>query len=144
MNPGNSQFADWERGGRTVPGGLDDLGRKTNRITVFNPDFWDTEPVPMDAQELRRDAIAAASQAPRIPRHRPITGTSNQGRVMHREGDCAPTEPLVSRLESIEDAGHTLVWLLCLAVLLVMVPALIFGVSLADAVSLLAAIGGGR
>lgn len=92
--------------------------------------------------QKRRDTICAASQAPRIPRHRPITGTSNQGRVIHREGDCAPTEPLVSRLESIEDAGHTLVLLLCLAVLLVMVPALIFGVSWKDAIGWLAMIGG--
>lgn len=104
--------------------------------------FSQTQPAPMDAGQLRRDSIAAASQAPRIPRHRPITGTSNQGRVMHREGDCAPTEPLVSRLESIEDAGHTLVFLLCLAVLLVMVPALIFGVSWKDAIGWLAMIGG--
>jgi hypothetical protein len=63
---------------------------------------------------------------------------------MHREGDCAPTEPLVSRLEAIEDAGHGLVWLLCLAVLLVMVPALIFGLQWADVISLMAAIGGVR
>lgn len=93
-------------------------------------------------KQRQRDAIAAASQAPRVPRHRPITGTSKQGRVVHREGDCAPTEPLVSRLESIEEAGHTLVWLLCLAVLLVMVPALYFGVSWSDVMDWLAMIGG--
>ncbi len=143
MNPGDSQIADWSRGGHTVPGGLDDLGRKVPRLTVLDPAFFDTQPAPMDAGQLRRDSIAAASQAPRIPRHRPVTGTSRQGRVVHRAGDAQrPTEPLVSRLESIEDAGHGMVWLLCLAVLLVMVHALIFGVSWADLVSLLAAIGG--
>ncbi len=105
--------------------------------------FSPTQPAPMDAGQLRRDSIAAASQAPRIPRHRPVTGTSRQGRVIHRDGDAQRhTEPLVSRLEAIEDAGHSLIWLLCLAVLLVMVPALIFGVSWADLVRLLAAIGG--
>ena len=110
--------------------------------------YAETKPGKLTEAELdraiaqkRRDTICATSQAPRIPRHRPITGTSKQGRVMHREGDCAPTEPLVSRLESIEDAGHTLVWLLCLAVLLVMVPALIFGVSWKDALGWLAMIG---
>jgi len=111
--------------------------------------YAETKPGKLTEAELdraiaqkRRDTICATSQAPRIPRHRPITGTSKQGRVMHREGDCAPTEPLVSRLESIEDAGHTLVWLICLAVLLVMVPALIFGVSWKYALGWLAMIGG--
>ena len=102
--------------------------------------YAETQPGRLTEAEL--DA-AIASKSPRIPRHRPITGTSNQGRVIHRAGDVQrPTEPLVSRLEAIEDAGHSLIWLLCLAVLLVMVPALIFGVSWADLVSLLAAIGG--
>ena len=142
MNSGDSQIADWSRGGHTVPGGLDDLGRKVPRLTVLDPAFFDTQPAPMDAAQLRRDSTAAASQAPRIPRHRPVTGTSRQGRVIHRAGDRAPTEPLVSRLESIEDAGHSLIWLLCLAVLMVMVPALTFGVNWADVISLLAAIGG--
>ena len=105
--------------------------------------FSPTQPAPMDAGQLHRDSIAAASQAPRIPRHRPVTGTSRQGRVIHRDGDAQrPTEPLVSRLEAIEDAGHSLIWLLCLAVLLVMVPALIFGVSWKDAIGWLAMIGG--
>lgn len=90
-------------------------------------------------------SVAAASQAPRIPRHRPVTGTSRQGRVIHRAGDAQRhTEPLVSRLEAIEDAGHGMVLMLCLAVLLVMVPALVIGVNWADVISLLAMIGGAR
>jgi len=112
--------------------------------------YAETKPGKLTEAELdraiaqkRRDTICAASQAPRIPRHRPVTGTSRQGRVIHRAGDVQrPTEPLVSRLEAIEDAGHTLVLLLCLAVLLVMVPALIFGVSWKDAIGWLAMIGG--
>ena len=112
--------------------------------------YAETKPGKLTEAELdraiaqkRRDTICAASQAPRIPRHRPVTGTSQQGRVIHRAGDVQrPTEPLVSRLEAIEDAGHTLVLLLCLAVLLVMVPALIFGVSWKDAIGWLAMIGG--
>jgi hypothetical protein len=118
-------------------------GRKVPRLTVLDPAFFDTQPAPMDSAQLHRDSIAEAGQAPRIPRNRPIVGTSQQGRVIHRDGDAQRhTEPLVSRLEAIEDAGHSLIWLLCLAVLLVMVPALIFGVSWADLVRLLAAIGG--
>lgn len=53
--------------------------------------------------QKRRDTISAASQAPRIPRHRPVTGTSRQGRVIHRAGDAQRhTEPLVSRLSPID------------------------------------------
>ena len=143
MNPGNSQFPDWERGGHTVPGGLDDLGRKTHRITVFSPDFWNTEPVPMDAGELRRDAIAAAAQAPRIPRKRsPILsadspdGTSNQGRE-HPDSQSFP-------LGRMNDLGHAVVLWLCVVVLAVMVPALMFRITWADALQLLAMIGGAR
>ncbi len=116
-----------------------ELDEQAQSLRQFSP----TQPAPMDAGQLRRDAIAAASQAPRVPRHRPVTGTSRQGRVIHRAGDAQRhTEPLVSRLEAIEDAGHGMVLMLCLAVLLVMVPALVIGVNWADVISLLAAIGG--
>ena len=143
MNPGNSQFADWERGGKTAPGGLDDLGRKTHRITVFSPDFWDTEPVPMDAQELRRDAIAAASQAPRIPRHLPIVGTSQQGRVIHRAGDIPqPTEPVMTEMDWVRFDSRVLYPVCVLAILAC--AAEVFDVSWTDAVQLLAVIGGAR
>jgi len=143
MNPGNSQFSDWERGGHTVPGGLDDLGRKTHRITVFSPDFfWDTEPVPMDAGELRRDAIAAA-QAPRIPRNRPIVGTSQQGRVIHRSGDIPqPTEPCMSELDWVRFDRRVL-YPVCVLALLACAAA-VFDVKWPDAMQLLAMIGGAR
>lgn len=141
MNPGNSQFSDWEHGGHTVPGGLDDLGRRTHRVTVFNPDFWDTEPVPMDAQELHRDSIAAASQAPRIPRHRPVTGTSRQGRVIHRSGDIPqPTEPCMSELDWVRFDRRVL-YPVCVLALLACAAA-VFDVRWTDAVQLLAVIGG--
>lgn len=143
MNPGNSQFSDWEHGGHTVPGGLDDLGRKTHRITVFSPDFWDTEPVPMDAGELRRDAIAAAAQAPRIPRNRPIVGTSQQGRVIHRSGDIPqPTEPCMSELDWVRFDRRVL-YPVCVLALLACAAA-VFDVRWTDAVQLLAVIGGAR
>ena len=158
MNPGNSQFSDWERGGHTVPGGLDDLGRKTHRITVLNPDFWDTEPVPMDAGELRRDAIAAAAQAPRIPRVTKrqdaphcVSGTCRQGRDacarpelcsghVDRDQDASQSFPL----GRMNDLGHAVVLWLCVVVLAVMVPALMFRITWADALQLLAVIGGAR
>ena len=143
MNPGNSQFSDWERGGHTVPGGLDDLGRKTHRITVLNPDFWDTEPVPMDAPELRRDAIAAASQAPRIPRNRPIVGTSQQGRVIHRSGDIPqPTEPVMTEMDWVR-FDHRVLYPVCVLALLACAAA-VFDVKWPDAMQLLAMIGGAR
>lgn len=143
MNPGNSQFSDWERGGHTVPGGLDDLGRKTHRITVFSLDFWDTEPVPMDAGELRRDAIAAAAQAPRIPRNRPIVGTSQQGRVTHRVGDVPqPTEPCMSELDWVRFDRRVL-YPVCVLAMLASAAA-VFDVRWTDAVQLLAVIGGAR
>jgi len=142
MNPGNSQFSDWEHGGHTVPGALDDLGRKTHRITVLNPDFWDTEPVPMDAGELRRDAIAAA-QAPRIPRNRPIVGTSQQGRVIHRAGDLPqPTEPVMTEMDWVR-FDHRVLYPVCVLALLACAAA-VFDVRWTDAVQLLAMIGGAR
>ena len=62
--------------------------------------YAETQPGRLTEAEL--DA-AIASKSPRIPRHRPITGTSNQGRVIHRAGDAQRhTEPLVSRLSPID------------------------------------------
>lgn len=146
MNPGNSQFADWERGGRTVPGGLDDLGRRTHRITVFSPDFWDTEPATLDDQphdRPRLGSVAAASQAPRIPRNRPIVGTSQQGRVIHRVGDIPqPTEPCMSELDWVRFDRRVL-YPVCVLALLASAAA-VFDVRWTDAVQLLAVIGGAR
>lgn len=101
--------------------------------------YAETQPGRLTEAEL--DA-AVASKSQRIPRHRPVTGTSRQGRVIHRAGDAQrPTEPLVSRLESMEDAGHGMVFMLCLSVLLVLPPALYFGVSWDDAMAWLAMVG---
>ena len=113
MNPGDSQIADWLRGGHTVPGGLDGLGRKVPRLTVLDPAFFDTQPAPMDAAQLRRDAIAAASQAPCIPRatRRQVvphcTGSCQQGRApCSTPGDC-----LTARLSPInESRGYGRLW----------------------------------
>ena len=108
-----------------------------------NSQFWDTEPVPMDAQELRRDAIAAASQAPRIPRNRPIVGTSQQGRVIHRSGDIPqPTEPCMSELDWVRFDRRVL-YPVCVLALLVCV-VVVFDVRWPDAMQLLAMIGGAR
>ena len=143
MNPGDSQFSDWEHGGHTVPGGLDDLGRKVPRLTVLDPAFFDTQPAPMDAGELRRDAIAAAAQAPRIPRNRPIVGTSQQGRVIHRSGDIPqPTEPCMSELDWVRFDRRVL-YPVCVLALLASAAA-VFDVRWTDAVQLLAMIGGAR
>lgn len=143
MNPGNSQFSDWEHGGHTVPGGLDDLGRKVPRLTVLDPAFFDTQPAPMDAAQLRRDSIAADSQAPRIPRHRPVTGTSRQGRVIHRSGDIPqPTEPCMSELDWVRFDRRVL-YPVCVLALLACAAA-VFDVKWPDAMQLLAMIGVAR
>ena len=127
MNPGDSQIADWLRGGHTVPGGLDGLGRKVPRLTVLDPAFFDTQPAPMDAAQLRRDPIAAASQAPRIPRNRQIIGTSQQGRVIHRSGDIPqPTEPCMSELDWVRFDRRVL-YPVCVLALLVLLFASLAG-----------------
>lgn len=84
-------------------------------------------------------SVAAASQAPRIPRDRPIIGTSQQGRVIHREGDkMPPTDPILD----LEDLGHSLVLWISAPVLLAIVVALVAGVKWVDVVEFLALIGG--
>lgn len=143
MNPGNSQFSDWEHGGHTVPGGLDDLGRKVPRLTVLDPAFFDTQPAPMDSAQLHRDSTAAASQAPRIPRNRPIVGTSQQGRVIRRAGDLPqPTEPCMSELDWVRFDRRVL-YPVCVLALLACAAA-VFDVKWPDAMQLLAMIGGAR
>ncbi len=143
MNPGNSQFADWEHGGHTVPGGLDDLGRKVPRLTVLDPAFFDTQPAPMDAAQLRRDSIAADSQAPRIPRNRPIVGTSQQGRVIRRAGDLPqPTEPVMTEMDWVRFDRRVL-YPVCVLALLACAAA-VFDVKWPDAMQLLAMIGVAR
>ena len=108
MNPGNSQFSDWSRGGHTVPGGLDDLGRKVPRLTALDPAFFDTQPAPMDAVQLRSDSIAAASQAPRIPRLHRFAGTgkpSCQGACAQGRKPCdAPSDCMHPRLSPIDES----------------------------------------
>ena len=143
MNPGNSQFSDWEHGGHTVPGGLDDLGRKVPRLTVLDPAFFDTQPAPMDSAQLHRDSIAAASQAPRIPRNRPIVGTSQQGRVIHRSGDIPqPTEPVMTEMDWVR-FDHRVLYPVCVLALLACAAA-VFDVKWPDAMQLLAMIGVAR
>lgn len=96
MKPGDSQLQDWSHGGHTVPGGVDDLGRRCHRISPFPP------------------GAAAACQAPRTPRiprkRNPVLsadspdGTSNQGR------------DFASRLEPTNTPrGYGLTWWLCMS-----------------------------
>ena len=68
--------------------------------------FSPTQPAQMDAGQLRRDSIAAASQAPRIPRatRRQVvphcTGSCQQGRApCSTPGDC-----LTARLSPIDES----------------------------------------
>lgn len=104
--------------------------------------FSPTQPAPMDAGELRRDAIAAA-QAPRIPRNRPIVGTSQQGRVIHRAGDLPqPTEPVMTEMDWVR-FDHRVLYPVCVLALLACAAA-VFDVRWTDAVQLLAVIGGAR
>ena len=92
--------------------------------------------------QRRRDAIAAA-QAPRIPRNRPIVGTSQQGRVIHRSGDIPqPTEPCMSELDWVRFDRRVL-YPVCVLALLACAAA-VFDVRWTDAVQLLAVIGGAR
>lgn len=105
--------------------------------------FSPTQPAPMDAGELRRDAIAAAAQAPRIPRNRPIVGTSQQGRVIHRAGDLPqPTEPVMTEMDWVR-FDHRVLYPVCVLALLACAAA-VFDVRWTDAVQLLAVIGGAR
>lgn len=135
------------------------------------PYSYDTDRAPLEIDSRRMDlddqaeALRAAAQthpmgltpwlgdkspAPRVPRLHRLAGVdlpACAGECQQGSGRCAtPGDCLVRRLEPLpqEPAGNgrALIWLLCLAVLLVMVPALIFGVNWADLVSLLAAIGG--
>lgn len=88
-------------------------------------------------------SVAAASQAPRIPRDRPIIGTSQQGRVIHRSGDIPqPTEPCMSELDWVRFDRRVL-YPVCVLALLACAAA-VFDVRWTDAVQLLAVIGGAR
>ena len=88
-------------------------------------------------------SVAAASQAPRIPRNRQIIGTSQQGRVIHRAGDIPqPTEPCMSELDWVRFDSRVLYPVCVLAILAC--AAEVFNVSWTDAVQLLAVIGGAR
>lgn len=135
------------------------------------PYSYDTDRAPLEIDSRRMDlddqaeALRAAAQthpmgltpwlgdkspAPRVPRLHRLAGVdlpACSGEGQQGSGRCAsPTGCVVPRLEPIgggeQGNGRALIWLLCMAVLLVMVPALIFGVNWADLVSLLAAIGG--
>lgn len=88
-------------------------------------------------------SVAAASQAPRIPRNRPIVGTSQQGRVIHRSGDIPqPTEPCMSELDWVRFDRRVL-YPVCVLALLACAAA-VFDVKWPDAMQLLAMIGGAR
>ena len=116
-----------------------ELDEQAQSLRQFSP----TQPVPMDAQELRRDAIAAAAQAPRIPRNRPIVGTSQQGRVIRRAGDLPqPTEPVMTEMDWVR-FDHRVLYPVCVLALLACAAA-VFDVRWTDAVQLLAMIGVAR
>lgn len=124
-----------------------DLDEQAQSLRQFSP----TQPAPMDAGQLRRDAIASASHAPRVPRLHRLAGVAlpacQGGECEQGRGRCAtPGDCLVRRLEPVpqEPAGNgrALIWLLCLSVLLCMGAALLAGVEWTDVISLLAAIGG--
>lgn len=116
-----------------------ELDEQAQSLRQFSP----TQPAPMDAGQLRRDTIRAASQAPRIPRHRPVTGTSRQGRVIHRSGDIPqPTEPCMSELDWVRFDRRVL-YPVCVLALLACAAA-VFDVKWPDVVQLLAVIGGAR
>lgn len=86
-------------------------------------------------------SVAAASQAPRIPRNRPIVGTSQQGRVIHRAGDLPqPTEPVMTEMDWVR-FDHRVLYPVCVLALLACAAA-VFDVRWTDAVQLLAVIGG--
>ncbi len=88
-------------------------------------------------------SVAAASQAPRIPRNRPIVGTSQQGRVIHRSGDIPqPTEPCMSELDWVRFDRRVL-YPVCVLALLACAAA-VFDVKWPDAMQLLAMIGVAR
>ena len=116
-----------------------ELDEQAQSLRQFSP----TQPAPMDAGELRRDAIAAAAQAPRIPRNRPIVGTSQQGRVIRRAGDIPqPTEPVMTEMDWVRFDRRVL-YPVCVLALLACAAA-VFDVRWTDAVQLLAVIGGAR
>ena len=85
-------------------------------------------------------SVAAASQAPRIPRNRQIIGTSQQGRVIHRSGDIPqPTEPVMSELDWVRFDRRVL-YPVCVLALLACAAA-VFDVKWPDVVQLLAVVG---
>lgn len=106
----------------------------------------ETVPATLDDQPQERPwlgSVAAASQAPRIPRNRPIVGTSQQGRVTHRVGDVPqPTEPCMSELDWVRFDRRVL-YPVCVLALLACAAA-VFDVKWPDAMQLLAMIGGAR
>lgn len=72
-------------------------------------------------------SVAAASQAPRIPRNRQIIGTSQQGRVIHRAGDIPqPTEPVMSELDWVRFDRRVL-YPVCILAMLVLLFAVLAG-----------------
>ena len=72
-------------------------------------------------------SVAAASQAPRIPRNRQIIGTSQQGRVIHRAGDIPqPTEPVMTEMDWVRFDRRVL-YPVCVLALLVLLFASLAG-----------------
>ena len=72
-------------------------------------------------------SVAAASQAPRIPRNRQIIGTSQQGRAIHRAGDIPqPTEPVMTEMDWVRFDRRVL-YPVCVLALLVLLFASLAG-----------------
>lgn len=129
----------------------------TGDLVQMPPVFEDTQPAPIDAGELRRDAIAAASQAPRIQRVSKrldapmcVAGTCRQGHdrcarpdMCSRNVDRDQYGSQSFPLDRLDDLGHAVVLWLCVVVLSVIVPALVFRITWADALRLLAVVIGG-
>lgn len=122
------------------------------------PYTYDTDRAPLwrdtESGALINDPNPFLDTVPVDPSTMTATRAKMRGRASSCRGACSqgrrrcqtPCDCLVRRLEPVPQepagSGRALIWLLCLSILLVMVPALIFGVNWADVVSLLAAIGG--
>lgn len=121
----------------------------------------ETVPATLDDQPQERPwlgSVAAASQAPRIPRVTKrqdapmcVAGTCRQGRdrcarpeLCSGHVDCDQSDSPSFPMARLDDLGHAVVLWLCVVVLCVMVPALAFRVTWADALQLLAVIGGAQ
>ena len=123
----------------------------------------ETVPATLDDQPHERPwlgSVAAASQALDARRlhqfagaGKPmcVSGTCRQGRdacarpeLCSGHVDCDQSDSQSFPMARLDDLGHAVVLWLCVVVLAVMVPALVFRITWADALQLLAMIGGAR